>query len=79
MKERFRTVAAYIVKVYNIPTMSGSHSTPIAASKDHHSSNIDAVSNQGQFHARRPRDHPLMTGGVSFSSFILPDRADNFP
>ncbi|KAI5852195.1 hypothetical protein BZA05DRAFT_38365 [Tricharina praecox] len=43
--------------------MSGSHSTPIAASKDQHSYNIDAVSNQGQFHASRPRDHPMMTGG----------------
>lgn len=35
-------------------------------------SNIDSVAQQGEFHARVPRDEPLTTKGVSFSPYHHP-------
>ncbi|KAF8241972.1 hypothetical protein K440DRAFT_607998 [Wilcoxina mikolae CBS 423.85] len=43
--------------------MSGSHSTPLDAGKVNTAANPDSVSNQGPFHASKPRDHPMTTKG----------------
>jgi hypothetical protein len=53
-------------------TDGGSHATPLLAGKAFTSANLDAVSNQDQFHAKAPRDHPMTTSGVSIFLPLFP-------